>query len=120
MSAVISSIYLAWRAWAGRAPEDLDRCNVIFARLALWTLALGTILGAYWADFAWGRWWGWDRKETWALITAMIFLAALHIRLALPPRWQAPATAALCVVGGGAMLVNWFLVSYMPGMHSYA
>ena len=51
-------------------------------------LAIGTILGAVWADFAWGRFWGWDPKEVWALITLLGYLAVLHARYA---GWAATA-----------------------------
>jgi ABC-type transport system involved in cytochrome c biogenesis permease subunit len=99
----------------------IDRCNLIVAQLACWTLALGTILGSYWGDMAWGRWWGWDPKETWALITVIIYVAVLHLRLAIPARHRGWATAVGCIVGAAAMVFNWIFVSYViPGKHSYA
>jgi ABC-type transport system involved in cytochrome c biogenesis permease subunit len=99
----------------------IDRCNLIVAQLACWTLALGTILGSYWGDMAWGRWWGWDPKETWALITVIIYVAVLHLRLAIPARHRGWATAVGCIVGALAMVFNWIFVSYViPGKHSYA
>jgi len=106
-------------------PADLratiDRCNLIVAQLACWSVAMGTILGAYWADFAWARWWGWDPKETWALITAMIYVAILHARFATPMRWRGLVTSLGCILGCGAMLFNWIVVNYyLSGKHSYA
>jgi len=103
------------------APAAIDRCNLIAAQLACWTVIVGTILGAYWADFAWGRWWGWDRKETWALLTALIYLAVLHVRFVTPRPYRGVVTAVGCLLGAAAMLFNWIAVNYLlPGLHSYA
>ena len=98
----------------------IDRCNLIAAQLACWTVAAGTMLGAWWADFAWGRWWGWDIKETWALITALIYVLIIHVRFSVPPRARGLWTAVLCVLGCAVMLFNWFIVNrYFAGLHSY-
>ena len=143
MGAVISLIYLAalpfrYRSKDGTtparsAPADLvgtcpetplaviDRCNLLIAQLACWTVAVGTLLGAYWADFAWGRWWGWDNKEVWALITCLILFAVLHIRFVIPTKHRGLWTAAGCLLAGAAMLFNWIVVNYfMAGLHSYS
>ncbi|HUS47554.1 MAG TPA: cytochrome c biogenesis protein CcsA [Phycisphaerae bacterium] len=135
MTLVISVVYLLARLWeaaarasaglpagqAAGAGDAIDRCNLIAVQLAAWTLALGTILGAVWADFAWGRWWGWDPKETWALITTLVYIAVLHLRMVLPVRWRGLATAVGCVVGSAAMMFNWVVVNFiLPGKHSYA
>lgn len=99
----------------------IDRCNLIVVQLATWTVILGTILGAYWADFAWGRWWGWDAKEVWALITAIILLIILHVRFVMPPHKRGLITALLCILATAIMLFNWIVVNYfLTGMHSYA
>ena len=100
---------------------EIDRCNLIVAQIACWTVALGTILGAYWADFAWARWWGWDRKETWALITTLVYVVILHARFVTPPRWRGVVTACGCILGCGVMMFNWIIVNYyLAGIHSYA
>ena len=97
-----------------------DRCNLILAQSACWTLIVGTLLGAWWADDAWSRWWGWDPKETWALITCLFFVAVLHVRLAAPSKYRGLLTAIICIMGGLAMLFNWFVVNYLfTGLHSY-
>jgi ABC-type transport system involved in cytochrome c biogenesis permease subunit len=97
-----------------------DRCNLILAQSACWTLIVGTLLGAWWADDAWSRWWGWDPKETWALITCLFFLAVLHVRLATAAKYRGLLTAVICILGGLAMLFNWFIVNYVfSGLHSY-
>ena len=110
---------------AGGAPATtlatVDRCNLVIAQLACWMIVMGTILGAVWGSFAWGRWWGWDPKETWSLVTALFYLAVIHVRFCTPARYRGLATAIGCLVGCGAMLFNWFGVSYiLRGLHSYA
>ncbi len=128
MALVISLIYvsaaLVRRIVApGRragAMDSIDACNLIVARLACWTVIAGTILGAWWADFAWGRWWGWDPKETWALITGIIFVATFHARAAAPAKHRAVVTAVGCILAGAAMLFNWVFVNYiLTGLHNY-
>ena len=99
----------------------IDRSNLIVAQIAAWSVVAGTILGAYWGDFAWGRWWGWDPKETWALITALVYVVMLHIRFLTPPRWRGLVTALICILGTAVMLFNWIVVNFLlSGKHSYA
>jgi len=99
----------------------LDRCNLILAQLACWMVIAGTMLGAYWGDFAWGRWWGWDPKETWALITCLVYIAVLHVRFVTPPRSRGLVTAIICLLGCLVMLFNWIGVNFfLAGKHSYA
>jgi len=106
---------------AGGAMAAIDRCNLIVAQIAVWTIVVGTMLGAYWADHAWGRWWGWDPKETWALMTALVYVVVLHIRFVAPPRYRGVLTSAGCIFGCFAMLFNWIVVNYfLVGLHSYA
>ncbi len=82
-------------------------------------LAGGTMLGAVWANASWGRYWGWDPKETWALITLLWFLAVLHGRFA---GWIRGTAFALAVIGGFfLLLMTYYGVSfYLVGLHSYA
>jgi len=127
MTFFLSTAYLLLAAMGGRserfleALSGIDRSNVIAARLGLWTVALGTMLGAWWAQVAWGRWWGWDPKETWALITVLIYVAVIHLRFVAPPRRRGIWTAAGCILGCAGMLVNWIVVNYLiPGLHSYS
>jgi len=99
----------------------VDRCNLVIAQLACWMIVMGTILGAVWGSFAWGRWWGWDPKETWSLVTALFYLVVIHVRFCTPARYRGLVTAIGCLVGCGAMLFNWFGVNYiLRGLHSYA
>ncbi len=80
-------------------------------------LTIGIITGAAWADYAWGAYWSWDPKETWSLITWLIYSAFLHARLAR--HWSGLSTAVLSVIGFAAVLFTYFGVNYLPGLHSY-
>jgi len=105
----------------GRAAllQDLDRAQMTVLQLAFWILGVGILLGAYWADHAWGRWWGWDPKETWALITWMVYLAVIHLRLTV--RRRGLVTAWLSILGFCLMLwTYWGVNLVLSGLHSYA
>ncbi len=80
-------------------------------------LSAGIITGAVWANSAWGRYWGWDPKETWSLITWFIYAALLHARLMRG--WRGRRIAILSIVGFGAVLFTYFGVNLLPGLHSY-
>jgi cytochrome c-type biogenesis protein CcsB len=98
----------------------LDGTNVIIMRLAFLFLGTGIVLGAVWADVSWGRPWGWDPKETFALVTWLVYLILIHVRF-VSPASRGTATAWLSVLGCGIMLFNWIGVNYMlVGLHSYA
>ncbi|MFP4143795.1 MAG: cytochrome c biogenesis protein CcsA [Phycisphaeraceae bacterium] len=99
--------------------NGLDRAQMVVLQLAFWLLGLGILLGAYWADHAWGRWWGWDPKETWALITWIIYLIAIHTRFSV--RRRGLVTAWLSVIGFFIMLwTYWGVNLLLAGLHSYA
>ncbi len=97
----------------------LDMCNLVVLQLAFWMLGAGIILGAIWADQSWGRPWGWDPKETFALVTWMVYLIAVHVRVVtIDKAWW---TALLGFVGFWIMLFNWVGVNFfLVGLHSYA
>jgi len=131
MTAVTATLYLIGAAASPRTPgptrpdsilAGLDRFHALAIPPAVWTLGVGIALGAVWADFAWNRWWGWDRKETWALLTWGVFLVAWHVRLRVgDPHRRGMLTAWLCLLGAAAMLFNWIVVNYLlAGLHSYA
>lgn len=114
--------------WAGRgsSPEAQEASSSLadVGRLllypALFLLVTGTVIGAVWANVSWGRYWAWDPKEVWALITIIVYAAALHSRslrfLAAPKAFHRYSAAAfLCV------LITYFGVNFfLGGMHSYA
>lgn len=85
-------------------------------------LTLGVTLGAVWADTAWGRYWGWDPKETWAFITWIVYTIYLHTRIVMG--WRGKMSAACCLLGFTCVIITWLGVSYHPwfagGLHSYA
>jgi cytochrome c-type biogenesis protein CcsB len=97
----------------------LDACNLVVLQLAFWTLGIGIVLGAIWADQSWGRFWAWDPKETFALVTWIAYLIIVHVRVATQDKaWW---TAVLSIIGFFLMLFNWIGVNYfLPGLHSYA
>jgi cytochrome c-type biogenesis protein CcsB len=82
-------------------------------------LGLGIVLGAYWANSAWGRYWGWDPKETAALTTWLIYGVYLHMRGLR--NWSGTRSAIVLVIGFVAVLFTYFAVNlWVSGLHSYA
>src|SRR6185436_1727267 len=82
-------------------------------------LTLGIALGAYWANSAWGRYWGWDPKETAALLTWFVYAGYLHARVLRG--WEGNRSAWLLVGAFGAVLFTYFAVNFVfSGLHSYA
>ncbi len=103
-----------------RLLSDLDTAQLIIMQLAFWTLGVGILLGAWWADHSWGRWWAFDPKETWALITWIVYLIVVHVRVGAPAK-KGITTAWLSVVGFIIMLWTYFGVNLLlPGLHAYA
>jgi cytochrome c-type biogenesis protein CcsB len=99
--------------------EVLDAANIVILQLAFWFLGIGIICGAVWADHSWGRPWGWDPKETFALVTWIVYLIIVHLRLVT--KAKADWTAWLSIVGFGVMMFNWIGVNFfLVGLHSYA
>ncbi|MBQ2540100.1 MAG: cytochrome c biogenesis protein CcsA [Paludibacteraceae bacterium] len=113
----------------GARKEKLEIINHKFEILsqillypALFCLTAGIFIGAVWANMSWGRYWGWDPKETWALITMLVYAALLHFP------WLKSLTAkrsvvyhVLCVINFLFVLFTYFGVSYLlGGLHSYA
>ena len=82
-------------------------------------LAAGIALGAYWADSAWGRYWGWDPKETSALVTLLIYGVYLHMRGLR--NWAGTRAAWVLVLAFGSVMFTYFVVNlWASGLHSYA
>jgi cytochrome c-type biogenesis protein CcsB len=103
-----------------RTLHDLDKAQLIVLQLAFWTLGVGILLGAWWADHSWGRWWNFDPKETWALATWIVYLIVIHVRLTTGHN-RGLVTAWLSVVGFFVMLWTYFGVNLiLPGLHAYA
>ena len=98
---------------------SLERLLYRTMQVGIVLLAGGIMLGAVWANASWGRYWGWDPKETWALITLLWFLALLHGRHA---GWLKGVGFTLGTIGGFfLLLMTYYGVSfYLVGLHSYA
>jgi len=106
---------------ASRLPsaERLELLNykILTFAFPLWTFAV--VSGAIWAESAWGRYWGWDPKETWAFITWVIYAAYLHARTTAG--WRGRRAAWISLIGFLAFLINYFGVNlFIHGLHSYS
>lgn len=107
---------------SGRLPEWLnhvDWSHLIILNLVFVMLFVGVILGAVWADYSWGRPWGWDPKEVFAMNTWIIYAILIHTRFVVKAKgvW----TAWLSIAGCLMMAFNWWVVNfYIVGLHSYA
>lgn len=100
---------------------SLHAINEMSMILGLSMLTVGNFLGGVWANESWGRYWGWDPKETWALISIVVYVIVLHIRF-LGHIWNTPFVfASLSVVAFYSILMTYFGVNfYLSGLHSYA
>ena len=99
------------------APNVLEELNHQMVMLGFLFLSVGIITGAVWANSAWGRYWGWDPKETWSLITWFVYATLLHARMMRG--WRGRKIAYLSIAGFTAVLFTYFGVNYLPGLHSY-
>jgi cytochrome c-type biogenesis protein CcsB len=99
--------------------EVLDGTTMILIEVSFVLLWAGIVMGAIWADHSWGRPWGWDPKEVFALNTFVIFLILIHVRL--KSRDKGLWTAVLALAGAAVMLFNWIVINFViTGLHSYA
>jgi cytochrome c-type biogenesis protein CcsB len=80
-------------------------------------LTLGIITGSVWAHYAWGSYWSWDPKETWSLITWLVYATMLHVRLVR--EWRGKRIALMAIIGFACVLFTYLGVNYLPGLHSY-
>jgi cytochrome c-type biogenesis protein CcsB len=101
---------------SGAALEEVAHKSVL---VGFPMLALGIALGAWWANDAWGRYWGWDPKETSALVTWLIYAGYLHARGL--KGWRGKRSMWLLVLGYAAVLFTYFAVNlWVSGLHSYS
>jgi cytochrome c-type biogenesis protein CcsB len=101
---------------AQRQLEQFNYQMIVFG--FLW-LSLGIITGSIWANSAWGTYWSWDPKETWSLITWLVYAALLHARTI--QGWRGNRVAWLSIIGFGCVLFTYFGVNFLlSGLHSYA
>jgi ABC-type transport system involved in cytochrome c biogenesis permease subunit len=100
--------------------QELSYINEIAMIIGLFVLAVGTFLGGIWANESWGRYWAWDPKETWALISIIVYAIVLHLRFI--PKFNNPY-----VLNVASMFAFWSIIMtsfgvnyYLSGLHSYA
>lgn len=99
--------------------RELRIINEMSLHIGLYLLTAGIFLGAVWANESWGRYWGWDPKETWALITMVVYAFILHARF-LPALRSDYAFSVMSVLGLASVLMTYFGVNYyLSGLHSY-
>ena len=104
--------------WRIPGRDDLEKYIHRLIVFGFIFLSLLIVTGAVWAEETWGRWWGWDPKEAWALVTWLIYLVYLHGRRQFG--WQGQSTAWFSAVGFLAVIFTLFGVTYLlPGLHSY-
>jgi len=100
--------------------KELTIINEMALTVGLVMLTIGNFLGGMWANESWGRYWGWDPKETWALISIMIYAFVIHMRLVpgLRGRWF---FNLMSIVAFASIMMTYFGVNfYLAGLHSYA
>ncbi len=100
--------------------REITIINEMALTIGLVMLTIGNFLGGMWANESWGRYWGWDPKETWALVSIMVYAFVIHMRLVpgLRSRWFFNLMSILAV---GSILMTYFGVNfYLKGLHSYA
>ncbi|HAT11255.1 MAG TPA: hypothetical protein DCS97_11845 [Planctomycetes bacterium] len=118
---VLGNWSLARAAWR-RQPVPADESLAIYRCLQVGVvlIAAGTLLGGVWADQAWGRFWGWDPKEVWALVILLVYLIPLHLRYigGVGPTGM----AAWAVHGFQSVVMSWYGVNFIlgAGLHAYA
>lgn len=127
---ILGNISLGYYLFGRYSSEDCTvrqppACGVIARfiytaiKITVLLLTAGTILGALWADKSWGRFWGWDPKEVWALVSLLVYLWFLHARHI---RWSGDfGMAATAILGAIVILFNWYGVNFVlgTGMHAY-
>lgn len=101
--------------------KELTNINELNMHIGIVMATIGTFLGAVWANESWGRYWGWDAKETWALVILMVYAVVLHMRL-VPKLNNILALNIGSVLGFSSVIMTFFGVNYYftKGMHSYA
>jgi cytochrome c-type biogenesis protein CcsB len=100
--------------------QEITYVNEMALTVGLVMLTIGNFLGGQWANESWGRYWGWDPKETWALISIMVYAFVIHMRLvpAMRGKW---IYNAISVYAFYSILMTYFGVNfYLSGLHSYA
>ena len=100
--------------------KEFNAINEMSLMIGLALLTLGNFLGGIWANESWGRYWGWDPKETWALVTILIYAVVVHLRF-IKALYSEFNFAVISLMSFTSVLMTYFGVNYyLAGMHSYA
>ena len=100
--------------------SNLSRIIELVTTLGVYLLTIGTFLGAVWANVSWGRYWAWDPKETWALITILVYAIVLHFRLIPALKGQVLFNFSSVIAYASVMMTYFGVNYYLSGLHSYA
>ncbi len=100
--------------------KELTYINEISMTIGLFVLAVGTFLGGIWANESWGRYWAWDPKETWALISIIIYAVVLHLRFIPALKSRYVLNVASVFAFGSIIMTSFGVNYYLSGLHSYA
>jgi cytochrome c-type biogenesis protein CcsB len=121
VSFAVSLAYLLKRTDNPKSLMTMDKLDSIGYKaisIGFPFLTLGIMSGAIWANMAWGRYWGWDPKEVWSLITWFIYAVYLHLRIV--SKWKGRPAAFTSIIGFAAVIFTFFGVSFiLSGLHSY-
>ena len=96
---------------------QMDELMYSCAVLGFVFLTLGIVTGSIWAHYAWGSYWSWDPKETWSLITWLVYAVMLHARMMRG--WRGKRMAIMSIVGFACVLFTYLGVNFLPSLHSY-
>ncbi len=117
ISMALSIVYLLNKK--GKITDILEELNYQMIVIGFLMLSMGIITGSVWAHYAWGSYWSWDPKETWSLITWLIYAALIHSRMVRG--WKGRRIAFLSIIGFSCVLFTYFGVNFLlSGLHSYA
>ncbi len=100
--------------------RELNAINEMSLMIGLTMLTIGNFLGGVWANESWGRYWGWDPKETWALVTILVYAVVVHVRF-IKSIYTAFSYSVISLLAFTSVIMTYFGVNYyLAGMHSYA
>lgn len=128
LSALLSLMYLVLKTVdpaqknnsITHSKRHLTQLSEINITIGLYLLTIGTFLGGIWANESWGRYWGWDPKETWALISIIIYAFVLHLRLVPIKKMEHWFNVATMWAFSSIIMTSFGVNYYLAGMHSYA
>lgn len=122
---VLNLIFMIFRTqknaiYTNRVIKEMTQISEMILIGGLFMISVGTYLGGVWANESWGRYWGWDAKETWALVSILVYSFILHMRF-IPGMRGAYAFNVASLFGLASILMTYFGVNYyLSGLHSYA